>query len=130
MTTLTPQTTRDFLGRFCSFYDSLLKKIEISYANGERVVTVWVETRDTNGVENNDWVCVCLVISGAKDFCFADHANTTNEVISNGLHICWFGSVVGLDLGCFADAPGDLDELKLSECFVAGSSARWSIEAR
>jgi hypothetical protein len=130
MPILNPSSTREFLDRFYSFHDALLRKIEIAYTqDGGRIVTVWIATRDGSEAASNGWVCVRLVISGAKDFCFSDAANTTNAVISNGVYVSWFGAVVGLDFGHFANPPGDLNELKSSKCFVTGSSVDWTIEA-
>ena len=129
MTELDQTSIGDFLHRFNSFNDAVLRKLEISYARkGERTVTVWIETRDANQTANDGWVCVRLEVSRAQDFCFADAANTTASVISNGVHVCWFDGVVGLDFGHFVDAPNDLDELKSSKFFVTGASVDWTIE--
>ena len=129
MPTLNQNTTGEFLARFYSFDDSVLRKLEISYAPGsERSVTVWIATRDAKETKNNGWVCVCLVISQAKDFCFAEASNTTAAVFSHGIHICWFDGIVGLDFSHFADPPDDLAELKSSKFFTTGSSLDWTVE--
>jgi hypothetical protein len=130
MSTLNQTQTSEFLERFYAFNDAVLRKVEISYAkDGERSVTVWVATRDAKETANDGWVCVRLVISRAQDFCFADAANTTGAVISNGVHICWFGGAIGLDFGHFVDPPDDLAELKSSKYFVTGASVDWTVEA-
>ena len=130
MPTLDKTTASEFLDRFYSFTDTLLRKVEICYTKGgERSVTVWVAARDAKQTANEGWVCVRLVISQAQDFCFADAANTTAVVISNGVHICWFDGVVALDFGHFVDPPDNLAELKTSKFFVTGSSVDWTVEA-
>jgi hypothetical protein len=130
MPTLDQTTASEFLERFYSFNDAVLRKVEIYYAKeGDRSVTVWVATRDAKETANDGWVCVRLVISRAQDFCFADAANTTAAVISNGVHISLLPGVVGLDFGHFVDPPDDLAELKSSKFFAIGSSVDWTVEA-
>jgi hypothetical protein len=81
----------EFQDRFYSFNDSVLRKLEISYArDGGQSVAAVIATRDAKQIQNDGWVCVRLVVSGVQDFCFADTANTSAAVLSNGVHICWF----------------------------------------
>lgn len=130
MNTLNQQEAAAFLERFYSFTDAVLRKVEIAYANdGGRTVKVWVATRDAKAMANDGWVCVRLVVSRVQDFCFADTANTTAAVITNGIHLCWFSGSVGLDFGHFVDPPEDLIELKSSRLFVIGTLASWIVEA-
>lgn len=129
MPSLSQISTNEFIERFYSFNDSVIRKIEITYAkDGERSVVAWIETRDAKESKNEGWVCVRLTIYQAQDFCFSDAANTSHTVISHGINICWFEGIVGLDFGHFIDPPDDLDELKSSKCFVTGSSVNWTVE--
>lgn len=127
---LNQSTTHEFLGRFYSFDDGVLRKLEIFYTNdGERSVSAWVATRDTQETQNDGWVCVRLVITRAQDFCFTESAKTTAQILSQGIHICWFGETVGLEFGYFIDPPESLAELKTSKFFVAGFSLDWALES-
>jgi hypothetical protein len=129
MFTLTKSTSNEFSNRFYSFNDAVLRKLEISYAEGgKRSVTVWIATRDAKETTNNGWVCVRLVVSQVQDFCFAEAANTTAAVFSNGVHVCWFAGIVGLDFSHFVDPPESITELKTSKFFAIGSSAEWTVE--
>ena len=130
MTTLNQNTTGEFLDRFYSFNDAVLRKLEVSYAEGgERSATVWIATRDAKETTNSGWVCVRLVISQVQDFCFSDAANTTAAVFSNGVHVCWFGGIIGLDFSHFVNPPESVAELKSSRFFAIGSSAEWIVES-
>lgn len=129
MPTLNQFTSRDFLARFASFSDSLLRRLEIKYEEtGQRTVFVWVAARDLKGAQSDSWVCIRFAISSAQDFCFSESARTTAQVISHGIHIGWFGDVVGLDFGHLIDPPKSLKELALSKFFVTGTSVDWSVE--
>jgi hypothetical protein len=129
MPTLAHTTAQEFRDRFYSFNDGVLRTVEINYAkDGERSVTVLVATRDAKQTANDGWVCVRLSIARVQDFCFADAANTSAAVFSNGVHICWFDGVVGLDFSHFVDPPDNLAELKTSKFFVTGSSVDWTLE--
>jgi hypothetical protein len=129
MSTLNQSTVGEFLDRFYSFNDAVLRKLEVTYMkDGERNVTVWIASRDANETRNDGWVCVRLVISRVQDFCFAEAGNMTAALISNGVHICWFAGIVGLDFGHFVDPPADMVELKSSKFFTTGSSVEWMVE--
>lgn len=127
MTLLNNESVIAFLGRFDSFNDAILRTIEISYAKGgSRRICIYVGTRDTSVPENEGWVTVCLIIDQVSDFCFADVAKETIAVLSAGIHISWFGPLVGIDLGHFVDPPESVEELKTSRVFVTGASIGWT----
>ena len=129
MTALNKLTVSEFLNRFYSFNDGVLRKIEVSYMdNGRRNVSALIATRDANENQNDGWVCVRLVISQVADFCFSETAKSSAQVLSQGIHICWFDDNIGIDFGHFIDFPSSLAELKSSSCFAVGLSLEWAVE--
>jgi hypothetical protein len=126
---LNQSTSGNFLRRFYAFNDAVMRKIEISYlATGQRNISVWIATRDAQESQNDGWVCVRLVMSQVEDFCFSDAAKFTAQVLSQGIHICWFEKSVGIDFGHYIDQPVDRAELTCSRFFAIGSSVDWSVE--
>lgn len=123
-------TTDLFLERFNSFYDAVLRRVEISFLrNGERCVSVWIEAADSQSMEGDQWVCVRLTVSGVKDFCLSQTENSSSNVLSDGIHLSWFDGILGLDLGHFSDAPASIEEQRLSKVFIAGAKIDWSVGA-
>jgi hypothetical protein len=128
MSLLTESATDNFLNRFYSFADSVLRKIEISYSQGgERSVSISIASRDAQQPDNGGWACVQLVVHAVQDFCFADASNTTAQVLSNGIHVCWFRGAVGIDFGHFIDSPIDRNDLLSSKFFAIGATATWTV---
>lgn len=128
MNTLDLESTLNFLIRFHHFNDGLIRELNIAYQDsGQRAVSVKVVARDVEGIENDGWVSVSLILVEASDFCFADKLNTTAQVLSQGIHICWFDEFVGIELGDFCDAPNSLEEIKESSLFAVGRSLRWEV---
>ena len=119
----------EFLERFSSFEDCLLRKVEIVYQrDATRSVSVWIEARDYYDKEKEVWVCVHIRLKGAQDYCFADQFNVTAEVLSNGLHFLWLGEKIGVDFGSLLDQPESLEELKTSTMFAIGEMLEWQVE--
>lgn len=127
MNILDKANTGSFLSRFNNFFDSVIQKVEVAYTNGQRDFSIWIDTQDLEGIAHDSWACVHLTVSGVEEFCYAEPARTTAQVISDGLHVCWFDDVIGIDFGEFIDSPKDLDELRSSKTYVVGKALGWSI---
>jgi|SRR5688572_6220996 len=128
MQTVDQKTLGNFRDRFYSFYDGVIRNIEIVYAHGKRRVAISVATRVANAQVDGGWVCVRFVVNEARDFCFADTYRTSAEVLSNGIHVCWFGELLGVDFGHYDQPPNSLAELRSSKCFATGSSLEWAVQ--
>lgn len=111
-----------------NFYDSLIRTICITCEpGGQRQIETRIAARD-NESAGDGWVCVRLILKDVRDYCFADSANTTAAVISNGLHVSTFGDVRAIDFGYFVDPPESLDEQKTSQFFATCGGIDWSVE--
>lgn len=129
MNKLNQSNYRKFLNRFYSFNDAVLRTIELSYgSNGKRSVSATMATRDTSETKNDGWVCVRLAISDASDFRFSDTEKSSAQVLSHGVHICWFDRKVAVDFSNFIDEPGDQSEFLTSSFFAIGSDIEWIVE--
>lgn len=118
-----------FLDRFCGFNDGVIRKIEITYlTNGQRNISVWIATRDVEEKQNDSWVCIRIVMSRVEDFCFSDAVNASNQVLSQGIHICLFEKSVGIDFSHFIDQPADRTELTSSRFFAIAPLVDWIVE--
>ena len=127
MPELTRSNTKAFLERFSSFNDAVIRKVVVTYnAGGTRSVEVIVGCRD-NEAAGDGWVSVRLIVEQVGDFCIADDAKMSAQVISEGVYICWLDGAVGIDFGHLADTPVDLSELRTSRFFVIGNAAMWEL---
>ena len=128
MDAITSSNAAAFGARFNGFSDALIRKIEIVYASdGTRNVSALIATHDAEQPSNDGWSLVSLRVSDVKHFRFCEEAKSSAQVMSNGLHICWFGGSVGLEFGDYIDAPESLEDLIGSKLFALGSMLHFSV---
>lgn len=128
MTPLTQDSTDAFLSRFYSFYDSVIRRIELTYEpDGSRILIVSIAVRDSTQDANEGWVCVNFRLMGVSELGIRERANQTLQVLCNGLHLRWFGPSLGIDFGTLIDPPESMDELRMSDFFAASASASWGV---
>ena len=112
-----------------NFCDSLIRTICIAYEpSGQRQIETRIAARDNAEPANDGWVCVRLVLKNVRDYCFADSANTTAVVVSNGLHVSTFGDIRAVDFGYLLDPPESLSEQMASRFFATCDAVDWNVE--
>lgn len=130
MPMLLPDSTDAFLARFYSFADAVIRKIEIVYAeDGTRQVTLWIAARDRDSASQDAWVTACLVVSGVDSLRVSESDRTSLQVLSNGLHLAWFGDTVAIECGSLIDPPTNLEDVLASDLFLIGKRVNWSVGA-
>lgn len=128
MDAITSNSAAAFGARFNGFNDALIRKIEIAYASdGTRSVLALIAAQDAEQPSNDGWSLVSLRVSEVKHFRFCEEAKSSAQVLSNGLHICWFGESVGLEFGDYIDAPESLEDLLSSKLFALGGVLHFSV---
>lgn len=128
MNRLTREEADPFLSRFYYFYDALLKQIEVIYEpDGERILIVSLGARDATENQVGGWVSVTMRFDNVIELNIREHPNQTLQVLSNGLHLSWFGPTLGVDFGSLVDIPKSLPELQTSECFAVCDSISWEV---
>lgn len=119
-----------FIQRFYSFYDSVIRKIEIKFRNSSQAtsVEILISTRDMQTKENGGWVNVLLRIEEVSAFNFCENTKESYQVLSDGLKI---GNgdveVLYFDFGYFDDLPKDSEKLKSSKFYVIGKDFAWEV---
>lgn len=121
MEALTPETIRGFMDRFCGFGDGLIRSITVTYDGSRDLVIV----ADAYG-DKSEWRRLCIQLRGVTEYRLENTGNAAVEVLSLGMHICWFGEfIIGLELGDLADEPGSIQELRTSKSYAIGGWLSW-----
>ena len=104
----------NFLKQFNFFYDSVIRRVGISFRNGDFTtnVEVIISTRDSKTVENDSWVNVAIKISEVTEFNFRESSKESYQIISDGLHILESEKSVYFDFGFYSDAPKNSEEIQ------------------
>jgi len=128
MDAITSNNAAAFGARFNGFNDALIRKVEIAYASdGTRSVSALIAAHDAEQPSNDGWSLVSLRVSDVKQFRFCEEAKSSAQVLSNGLHVCWFGGSVGLEFGDYIDAPENLEDFLGSKLFALGNVLHFSV---
>jgi hypothetical protein len=126
MDTLEPGKESDFLDRFCSFNDAVVRRLEHRYeASGRRQAILTVSARDQESGQG--WSNVVIVIDGVSEIGFRE-GKSTRQVLSDGLILTWFQGHVWCDLSPYTSEPGSIDDVRRSDFYVAGEVLKWRSE--
>ena len=103
--------------------------------NGSKpsAVTV-IAVTDAEVSENYGWVWVRFEIDDVIELCCTEKDNVTYTVLSEALHIGFFGDGIYLDFGALFDLPVEeeenrsLDDFRRSVFYIAGRKVTWHVE--
>jgi hypothetical protein len=114
-----------FLRRFNGFNDAVVRRWQISVAEGVGTFEMDIETQDSQAAKGG-WSLVTLRALSCQSLSFTRSSKVEFDVLSNGLHLMTEGDVVGAEFGEFADAPTSIEELKSSRVHVTSLDVSWS----
>lgn len=119
----------DFLSRFNTFYDAVLREIAIKFSQQEAVsqMEILVLTRDLQRLSEIEWVNVRIAIHNVKEFSFSESPRESYLVLSNGLTISNTEDDLFFDFGYFDDLPTDPTRFTESKFYVIGDSFDWEV---
>jgi len=121
-----PSFTHEFLGRFNSFNDAVVRRIEHRYdASGGQRTTLTISTQDMEA--DAGWCNVIVVIDKVSEMAFREGLST-RRVLSDGLTIAWLNGKVWCDLSPYASDPVTADDFRRSDFYVVGESFAWRAE--
>lgn len=123
------QETYDaILNRFYGFDDGLIRSFRLMYSeDGTKHAEIIVACRDAESSTNENWVAVTVSIRDVSEAKFVEGSHTTLQVLSDGLHICQYDDLVGVEFGGAYETPRTMDELRKSEAFVVGKKVGFEI---
>jgi hypothetical protein len=122
------QTATQLLKRFLDFNDGLLVSLKLNYErNGERILKIVVAGREIVD-EQEVWKNIELRLDGVVEYYFKEPENTSSQVLSNGIHMLWSKSLLGIDLGSLIDNPSSISDIRKSEMYAIGTSFSWTID--
>ena len=123
---LEESSLRQFLDRFNSFNDAVLRRLEHRYsASGRRQATLTISTQDQQS--DAGWSNVVIVIDNVGEITFRE-VKSTRQVLSDGLSIAWFDGDVWCDLSPYSSGPITVDDFRRSDFYVSGGSVTWRTE--
>lgn len=121
--------TKDFLERFYSFYDSIIREIEVHFRSKLEPTRarIFISSRDKEATSEKNWVNVVIEISEVSDFAFVENSKESYQVLSNGLHILNDHEFIMIDFGYHIETPENYDEFRQSKFFIVGKEMTWSV---
>ncbi len=119
-----------FLERFYGFSDSLVRSISLRYLDdGSRDLELQISTRDSSTQEDDDWVCVEILIRGVLEMVVRENARTTNQVLSEGIHLRQIDDNFGIEFGGAIDPPQSMADLQSSDAYAIGSGVSFEVRS-
>lgn len=127
--TIKNEQVDEFLNRFYSFYDSIIRNLNISFRNSlhPTKIEIVISCKDRNLETDDAWVNVTLEIFDVTEFSFYQSGQEDYQVISNGIHILYLDETYYFDFGYHIDKPDNVYELKESKFYVAGKELKWNV---
>src|SRR4051812_25671983 len=100
MNKLDQPSLREFLDRFNSFNDAVIRRVEYHYgASGRRQATLTISTQDRQS--DAGWSNVVVVIGNVSEIAFRE-GKSTRQVLWDGLAVAWFNGDVWCDLSPYS----------------------------
>ena len=126
MNHLQQQSLREFLERFNSFNDAVVRRVEFRYvASGRRQATLTISTQDQ--CSDSGWSNVIIMIDNVSEIAFRE-GKSTRQVLSDGLTVVWFDGDVWCDLSPHTSDPSTIDEFRRSDFYVVGAALSWQAD--
>ncbi len=123
MNKLDQPSHREFLDRFNSFNDAVVRRVEHRYgASGRRQATLIISAQDQQSEAG--WSNVVLVIDDVSEIAFRE-GKSTRQVLSDGLTIAWINGDVWCDLSPYSSEPATVDDFRRSDFYVSGEALTW-----
>ncbi len=115
MIRLTPDTINEFLERFYSLYDSVIRKIEYCYmSSGIQEANIIISSQDKNN--SLGWSNLRFFLSGVSEFTLHE-GRTTCQILSDGIHIKWIENSIYISFASSSE-PITTDEFRQSDLFA------------
>jgi hypothetical protein len=126
MNDLSFASVHEFLGRFHSFHDSVVRRVEHRYSpSGQRQTTLTISAQDQQS--GTGWSNVIVQINDVLEIGFRE-GKSTRQVLSDGMTIVWLDGDVWCDLSPYASEPASADDFRQSDFFVAGKALSWRVD--
>ena len=107
MEVLDKETLPDFLARFQSLNDAVIRDIEYRFPrSGDKMLTVTLSTQDSFG--NGGWSNIRMIFRAVSELNLRD-GNFAMSVLSDGLSVRWFDHLIWCDYSPGAPEPESAD---------------------
>lgn len=119
-----------FLTRFYGLSDSVVRSISLRYLDdGSRDLEISVSTRDSTTEENRGWVCVEVLMRGVLEMAIRERDGTTNQVLSDGIHLQQLDEYLGLEFGNAVAPLKSVADFRTSDAYAIGSEVFFEVRA-
>lgn len=117
-----------FLERFYGFNDAVIRSISLRYLeDGSRNMELRIATRDSQTQDSESWVCVKLTVHGLTEILLRENAKTTNQVLSEGIHLRHHDGKFDVEFGGECDPPQTVAELQTSDAYAIGGDVTFEV---
>lgn len=124
---LTSESRADFLTRFCSFNDAVIRRIVYCYLSaGSHRMTVELSVQDQQ--EPQGWSNIILILTDVSEISFRE-GESTRQVLSDGLILVIINDQVFCDFSPYSSDASEqsLDDLRRSDFYAIGSTILWDV---
>jgi hypothetical protein len=129
MTILGEEHIDEFIERFHSFNDGVIRTILVSYRNSSAgaEAQLGISVRDSASHDNDSWVNVRIKASDVTEFSFHETDKESYQVLSSGLHVTWIDGVFFLEFGDCIDISEEVSEIRKSKFYLAAKLIEWEV---
>jgi hypothetical protein len=125
MPTVQPRDLAEFLDRFLSFNDAVLRRVEHRFlSSGTQRCVVTLSAQDRESARG--WSNVVVTVEQVSELTLRE-GKTSCQVLSDGVIIKWFEGVTFLVFSATASDPETVEEVRQSDFYVAGVSFAWEV---
>lgn len=126
MQAIDSESLSEFMNRFVSFYDAIIRQIQHRYLPRTQQTTIILSTRDQNSEQL--WSNVTLVATGVSEVLFRE-CKSTRVILSDGLTLKWLDSRLWCDFSPYcSDAPETQDYFRRSDFYLICEELSWVAE--
>lgn len=116
----------EFLSRFNHLNDGVIRQLVVLFwGNAGRSALIECSTIDTSA---NAWCNITFRVNNLSAVKVIE-GQTSNVVLSDGVHIAWFDGQCFLDFAPYTSAPEGLEDIERSQFYLAGHSVEWQVKA-
>lgn len=126
MPSLDEHSITEFLDRFWSFNDSVIRRIRHCYITGlDQRTCITLSAHDKNAADG--WSNLSLMITGVSEVVFRQ-GNSCVQVLSGGLIIKWLNGRLWCDFSSFNGENATEQDFRSSDFYVVGQAIVWNVE--
>ncbi len=116
----------DFLSRFASFNDGIVRNVAFGFHSAVAGSTIAITLSVKDSRDGNGWSNLLLTASDVEEVVFRE-VRSTVQILSDGIHIGWFDGLIYCDLCPFSPPPESPDEVRKSSFYFFARAVSYEV---